>query len=181
MATKPSSVSQALCLEPSAGMRLATAGGMHKAILNNVLDGPSDAAWLDLSDASVEISSEDPAHPIEGALVGRQGRGWRAAGPGKQTIRITFDRPRRISRIGIEFEENEVERSQEFSISWCAAPGAPWREALRQQWNFSPGGATSETEDYAVNLDGVALLKLEIDPDRGGNTAHASLKRLRVA
>lgn len=154
---------------------------MHKAILNDGLDRPSDAAWLDLSDASVEISSEDPAHPIEGALVGGQGRGWRASTPGKQTITVTFDRPRHISRIGIEFEEDEVERSQEFSISWCTASGAPWREAVRQQWNFSPGSSTIEAEEYAVNLDGVARLQLQIDPDRGRNTAHASLKRWRVA
>ena len=143
-------------------------------------DTPPDHAWVDLSDAKVEISSEDSAYPIEGALVGLQGRGWRASVPGKQTIRITFDRPRHISRLGIEFEEDEVERSQEFAISWCTAPGAPWREAVRQQWNFSPGGSTVEAEEYAVNLDGVARLQLEIDPDRGRNTALASLKRLHV-
>jgi hypothetical protein len=154
---------------------------MHKRILNNPSDTPRDTRWIDLSDARVEISSEDVAHPIETALVGGQGDGWRAARPGKQTITVIFDRPRRISRIGIEFKEDEVERSQEFSIAWSTAPGAPWREALRQQWNFSPGGSATESEDYAVDLDSAALLQLEIDPDRGRNTAHATLKRLRVA
>jgi hypothetical protein len=153
---------------------------MHKAILNRTVDLPSDGAWLELSDASVEISSEDPAYPIEGALIGQQGRGWRASAPGKQVISITFDRSRRISRIELEFEEHELERSQEFSISWRAAPGAPWREVVRQQWNFSPGGSTIEVEAYAVNLDAVASLQFEIDPDRGRNTARASLKRLRL-
>ena len=152
---------------------------MQKTILNDAVDAPSDA-WVDLSTASVEISSEDPAHPIERALGGTQGSGWRASRPGKQTVRLTFDTPRRISRIRIEFEEHEVERSQEFSISWSTAPGAAWREALRQQWNFHSGTAV-EAEEYAVNLDGVAGLQLEIDPDRGRNTAHASLKCLRLA
>ena len=94
---------------------------------------------------------------------------------------IAFDPPRRISRVAIEFEEHEVERSQEFAISWSTAPGAPWHEAVRQQWNFSPGGSTTETEEYVVNAEGAALLKLQIEPDRGRNTALASLKRLRVA
>ena len=56
-----------------------------------------------------------------------------------------------MSRIGLEFQEDEVERSQEFSISGFTAPGAPWREALRQQGNFSPGGFATESEDYAVS------------------------------
>jgi hypothetical protein len=154
---------------------------MQKAILDASADALPDDAWLDLSDATVKISSEDPAHPIESALLGSQGRGWRASAPGKQTIRLEFDPPRRISRIAIEFEEAEVERSQEFAISWCAAPGAPLREVVRQQWNFSPAGSTIEAEEYAVKLDGVGCLQLDIDPDRGRNTALSSLKRLRVA
>jgi hypothetical protein len=154
---------------------------MQKTIRNASADALPDAAWVDLSDATVEISSEDPAHSIESALVGSQGRGWRASAPGKQTIRVEFNQPRRISRIAIEFEDDEVERSQEFAISWCPAPGAPLREVVRQQWNFSPFGSTIEVEDYAVKLDGVRCLQLEIDPDRGRNTALASLKRLRVA
>ena len=162
-------------------MRFAIVADMHKAILLDAADIPSDGAWVDLSDASVEISSEDSAYPIEEALVGTQGRGWRASTPGKQTIRIAFDPPRHISRVAIAFEEHEVERSQEFAISWSTAPGAPWREVVRQQWNFSPRGSTSESEEYAVRLEGAALLQLEIDPDRGGNVALASLKRLRVA
>ena len=41
--------------------------------------------------AEVEITSEDADHPIESALLPGRASGWRAAGPGKQTIRLLFD------------------------------------------------------------------------------------------
>ena len=47
-------------------------------------------ASLDL--AQVEITS-DPTHPIEAALLADRTGGWRAAGPGEQTIRLLFTRP----------------------------------------------------------------------------------------
>lgn len=46
--------------------------------------------WLNLEDlAEVEITSEDPALPIEHALLPDRASGWRAAGPGKQIIRLS--------------------------------------------------------------------------------------------
>jgi len=60
---------------------------------------------LDLESlASFEISSEDAKHPIDNALREDQ-QSWRAAEDGEQTIRITFDSPQTISRIGLCFEE----------------------------------------------------------------------------
>src|SRR4029077_13617497 len=48
----------------------------------------SDQAWLNLETAAtLELTSEDEHHPIEAALSSRGPRGWRAAGPGPQTIR----------------------------------------------------------------------------------------------
>ena len=38
-------------------------------------------------------------------------------------------------------------------------------EVVRQQWNFSPHGTTEEIEDYTVDLSGVTVLELRIDPD----------------
>jgi hypothetical protein len=65
----------------------------------------STGPWLDLAEiASVEITSEDAQHPIENALQERAG-GWRAAGPGPQVIRLTFDQPQSIHRIRLEFRE----------------------------------------------------------------------------
>ena len=56
-----------------------------------------DQDWLNVEGlAEVEITSEDAAHPIESALLPGLASGWRAAGPGKQTIRLLFARPQRL-------------------------------------------------------------------------------------
>src|SRR6476660_7658205 len=125
--------------------------------LNRILD----QRWLDLeSAASVEITSEDSAFPIESALLQQEERGWRAADAGVQTIRVIFDEPQKLKRILLEFEETETNRTQEFSLRWSPDRGNSFREIVRQQWNFSSPDATRETEDYAVELSGVTLLDL---------------------
>ena len=139
-------------------------------------------SFLDLERlARVELTSEDPDHPIESALVPGVGPGWRAAGPGRQTIRLVFDEPRRVRRVRLEFEEGARERTQEFSLSWTSANGETDRPLVRQQYTFSPGGATREVEDYGFDLVGVTAIDLEIAPDVGGGDTHASLVSLRVA
>lgn len=137
--------------------------------------------WLDLEPlATVEVTSEDPAYPIEGALLPAGGPGWRADGPGPQTIRVLFDEPQRLRRIHVKFAEPVAERTQEFVLSW-STDGATFREIVRQQWNFSPDGATHELEDYQVDLARVLALELRITPDIGGRGAVASLAQLRIA
>lgn len=138
--------------------------------------------WLDLDAlAQVEITSEDDNHPIEGALVPGKGDGWRAAGPGEQTIRLLFDEPQRVRRIRLEFAEPAVERTQEFVLRWARAGEEPGREIVRQRWNFSPGGATSEAEEYEVDLPDATVLEVSIIPDVSGTDARASLALLRLA
>jgi hypothetical protein len=156
---------------------------MRKRIINPVQQETAslDLEWLNIDNlAAVEITSEDAAYPIESALLpGRSG--WRAAGPGKQTIRLNFDRPQRIQRIWINFVEPSTERTQEYLLRWSADSGKSFREIVRQQWNFSPRGATSETEDLHVELPAVTELELSIIPDISGGTALASLAQLRLA
>ena len=138
--------------------------------------------WLDLErTARVEISSEDESHPVEAALVRGARSGWRAAGPGEQALRLLFDEPRRLRRISLLFLEEERARTQEFVLRWSPDGGQTFREVVRQQYNFSPAGATREAEDYEVVLDGVTALELLITPDVSGGSARASLERLRLA
>lgn len=138
--------------------------------------------WLNVEAlAEVEITSEDAAHPIESALVAGRTSGWRAAGPGKQTIRILFAQPQRLKRIWLNFAEPSTERMQEYVLRWSPDGGLSFREIVRQQWNFSPQGATSETEDHHVELPAVTVLELSIIPDTSGGTARASLDQLRLA
>jgi hypothetical protein len=134
--------------------------------------------WLDLEHAAtVEVTSEDKDFPIDSSLSIEHKQGWRAAGPGAQTIRLLFDQPQEIRRISLLFEEDEVKRTQEFVLR----SGGPFREIVRQQWNFSPPSSTRETEEYRVELSHVSVLELTIVPDISGGAACASLKGLRVA
>jgi hypothetical protein len=60
--------------------------------------------WLQLDQiASIEITSEDPAHPIENALLLGAEKGWRANSAGEQTLRLMFDQPQRLTRILLRF------------------------------------------------------------------------------
>ncbi len=138
--------------------------------------------WLDLESlASVEVSSEDPAHPIEAALVPGLGGGWRAGGAGEQVIRLSFDHPLSLGRVQLVFDEQERARSQEFLLGWQPEGAREVREIIRQQYNFSPPGTTREVEDHRMELQGVVALELRIVPDTGGGQARAKLTSLRLA
>ena len=142
----------------------------------------ADREWLDLEHlAEVEITSEDALHPIESALLPGSGAGWRAAAPGKQCIRLLFPDPRRIRCIRLSFVESSVRRTQEYLLRWSADGGQSFREIVRQQWNFSPEGASSQTEEHQPDLAGVNVLELIITPDIASEQAFASLAELRVA
>jgi hypothetical protein len=140
--------------------------------------------WLDLDAiARVEITSEDVSFPIEDALGKTATTGWRAAQTGPQLIRLHFDEPRNIKRVRLYFIDREAERSQEFAV--YAGSSAELREVVRQQWGFSPHGATEEIEDYTVDLHGVTTLELRIDPDRSHDPkqsqSYASLQSMKLA
>jgi hypothetical protein len=156
---------------------------MRKRLIAQIPAAPTaDLDWLDIdSTAVVEVTSEDWAHPVDAALLPGEKRGWRAAGSGVQTIRLSFDNPQRLRRVWLEFEESEIERTQEFVLRWSPDGGQSYREILRQQWNFSPPETVHESEDYAVDLSGVTVLELCIVPDKSGGEARASLLRLRLS
>jgi hypothetical protein len=143
---------------------------------------PPEKGWLDLEGiAEVEITSEDAAHPIEAALRPGPTSGWRAGGPGTQTIRLVFAAPQALRRIRLNFVEPIAERSQEYVLRWSGDGGKSFRDIVRQQWNFNPEGASTETEDHQVELPAVSVLELSITPDRNGGSAIASLAQLRLA
>jgi hypothetical protein len=138
--------------------------------------------WLDLEHlAEVEITSEDPQHPIEDALLPGRASGWRAGQSGEQTIRLTFQEPQRLQKIWLHFEESQAERTQQFVLRWSPDNGRSFREIVRQQWNFSPEGSHEQTENIDLPLSGVTMLELIIIPDISGGDARASLTQLRLA
>ena len=145
-------------------------------------DRVAESAWLDLEDmAQVELTSEDPTHPVEGALLAKSGSGWRAAEPGVQSIRLLFHQPQRLRRIRLRFDEPATGRTQEFALRWSPDGGRSFRDLVRQQYTFSPEGSTSEVEDLNVDLTSVTALELTIIPDQGRGQARASLAEWRLA
>jgi hypothetical protein len=157
---------------------------MRKRIIAPLEQEPAsiEGDWLDLESlAEVEVTSEDIEHPIEAALLPEHGSGWRAGTPGKQRIRLLFTRPQRLKRIWMSYVEPGSRRTQEYVLRWSADGGRSYTEIVRQQWNFSPQSAISETEDHHVELPAVTALELTIIPDIAGGNAIASLARLRLA
>jgi len=157
---------------------------MRKHIINHDAEtsSPVDEGWLDLEKlAQVEASSEEAQHPIEAALLLGASSGWRAATPGQQLVRLIFDKPQNLRLIHLVFDEHERERLQEYTLRWSAGIGQPYREIVRQQYNFSPPTTTTEVEDYTVNVDSCAELELSIVPDLRGSPVHASIAEFRLA
>jgi hypothetical protein len=157
---------------------------MRKKIINQTAEriSATEQNWLDLERlAQVEVTSENPAHPIESALMPSTGPGWRAAQPGEQTIRIVFDRALSLRRILLMFQEEEQARTQEFVLRWFREGESSSRDIMRQQYNFSPPGTTREIEDQRVELNSVSALELKIVPDISGGGARASLAQMRLA
>lgn len=141
----------------------------------------SDQGWLDLEQiATVEVTSEDPEFPIESAFSSQGGRGWRASQKGEQQIRLIFDRPISLHSIQLRFDDAQSERTQQFTLRWAPALDGSAIEIVRQQWNFSPGGSTTEIENYAVDLDAVSVLELAIQPDISQRNAVATLASWRM-
>jgi hypothetical protein len=157
---------------------------MRKQTINSGFEAVSRSGdvWLDLERlAQVEITSESAEHPIEAALMPNRGPGWRAAQPGKQTIRLIFDHPVSIGRILLRFDEEKQGRTQEFVLRWLPQGEHSSREIVRQQYTFSPPATNQEIEDYSVKLNGVTTLELEIVPDISGGGAYAALAQMRLA
>jgi hypothetical protein len=157
---------------------------MRKRVITEAKDAKTvDAgAWLNLEElAEVEITSEEIDHPIESALLPGEGGGWRAATPGRQTIRLLLTPPQRLRKIFLVFIETSAQRTQEYVLRWSADGGQSFKDIVRQQWNFNPDNSTSETEEHLVDLSEVDMLELIITPDIGDKHAVASLAKLRIA
>src|SRR6516164_10455416 len=117
--------------------------------------------WLDLEQAArVEVTSEAEGYPVEGALLKHMQGGWRASGPGIQTIRLLFDQPQTIRIIRLVFKEKEFARTQEFVLRWLPQGAQAWKDVVRQQWTFSPPVTETECEEYKLDLPSAAGLEL---------------------
>jgi hypothetical protein len=137
-----------------------------------------------LAAATVTVSSEAEVHPVSQIFDEHRGPGgtqWIAGEPGEQQLVIAFHQPVTIRRITLEIEEREVPRTQEMQVSISSDGGATYREIRRQEFTFSPDGATWECEDWAVAELHVTHLKLFIRPDKGRQDVFAKVTSLVLA
>src|SRR5438445_376446 len=131
---------------------------MQKTILGTqqAVAGLSGEEWFGVEAiAAIDVTSEANDAPVESILAPDNKTGWRAGTSGVQLIRITFNEPKTIRRIQLEFKESQHERTQEFTLHCVTSTGSQRREVIRQQWTFSPQGSTQEVEDYQFNLNDV--------------------------
>jgi hypothetical protein len=150
--------------------------------ITDVNEAVSTKAWLDLIQlADVDVTSEEPASPIEGVFTCDTPAPWRAAAPGVQTICLRFRRPLRLTRIHLVFEETAVMRTQEFVLRWQAAGAQQSVDILRQQFTFAPPDTTTEREDYQVDLVEASALELSITPHIAGGYSIATIQQFCVA
>jgi hypothetical protein len=134
--------------------------------------------------ATVQVTSEETAHPIDHAFDQNRGPGgsrWIAGGPGQQSVTLLFDHPQTIRQIGVEVEELVDSRTQELAVLVSSDGGRTYRELVRQEFNFSPPDTSFERELWSISADAVTHLRLEIKPDKGGRIGRATLTSLAVA
>jgi hypothetical protein len=136
---------------------------------------PAEIPWLDL-DALADVTIV-----VSGRRVERSRGTWSADHPGEQLIDIRFHHPTSVGRLRVVSSETVQSRTQELTIWASLHRGEQHREVLRQQFNFSPHGATEEVEEYAVQLETVSAIQLRIVPSIDGRPAVAHVRELRVA
>src|SRR5437899_8469063 len=86
--------------------------------VNLFTSSEDDSAPLNLASvATIDYSSEDPAHPVEHLLDEHTGPGgscWAAAqADTTEQLVLVFDRPQSVTRLVYEVEETELERPEE--------------------------------------------------------------------
>ncbi len=97
---------------------------MRKSVLERHPRATSqrEGKWLEVERlATVQVTSEDPAFPIESVFSNNGG--WRAAENGQQVIRLVVDEPQQLRRIWLRFSEAEIARTQQFALRWSGAGG----------------------------------------------------------
>jgi hypothetical protein len=89
--------------------------------------------------------------------------------------------PQRLRRIHLLFREEKEARTQEFALHWSPTADGSSRDIVRQQYHFSPSGASEEIQVYRVELEDVVPLEVTIVLNKSGGDAYASLAELLLA
>ena len=131
--------------------------------------------WLDIRAVA------DVTMTVGGRRVAPAPSAWTADTPGEQLIDVRFQHPTAVRRIRLVSSETEHSRTQEMTIWASLLRGERHREVLRQQFNFTPHGATLQVEDYGLELNDVSSIQVRIVPSIDGAPAIACVKELQIA
>jgi hypothetical protein len=96
-------------------------------------------------------------------------------------IEIRFHHPTSVSRLRVVSSEVEQLRTHEMTMWASVHRGARHREVLRQQFTFSPNGATEKSKKYTLQLEDMSTIQLRIVQSIDGRPAVARVSELRVA
>lgn len=154
------------------GMRKTVGGETVEAIRADTVDVETEA--------HVAVTSEDAAHPIERAFDGRGAPGgteWIAGGSGEQRITVSFDSPQALCAVVVEIEDPLESRTQEIELAVASGTG-PLEVVHRQEFHFSPSGATLERERWTMNRKDIRQVRMVIRPNKGGGSSRARLTTL---
>ena len=135
-------------------------------------------------DAQQWLAVETVAHvtiTVGGQRVAHTPGHWSADSPGEQLIEVRFHRATSLSRMRVCSVEREQSRTQEMTVWATLNRGEQHRELVRQQFTFSPGGATEEVEEYEFDLQSVSAIQVRIVPSIDGRPAVARVSDLRFA
>ena len=139
---------------------------MRKRLIPHPRDvSAASQPWLDVAAlAQVELTTEDPACPIDAALRPSPTPGWRAAEPGAQRIRLVFDHPQALHRLRLVFAEPQQARTWGSSCGGPPTAASPTGRSSGSSIPLAPG-TVHEVEEYQVPLQGVTHVELCIVPD----------------
>lgn len=138
-------------------------------------DDDEQIEWLNLDEvAEVTIVSGGRRMPRSSGV-------WSINAPGEQIIEIRFHEPTSVSHLRFISSEFEQARTQETTIWASLNRGEQHREVTRQQFNFSPYGATEEIEEYSPWLEAVSAIQLRVVPSIDGRLAVARIGGVWVA
>ena len=147
---------------------------------------PDTGNELDLrACATVHFSSEHPEHPVDHVFDGTSGEGatkWIGGRRDRaETILLVFDEPTDIARCAFEAEERELMRTQEVCAEYLVEGADTYRQCFIQEFNFSPRGATYQSELITVNLRAVTRFRFTVlsDKSRRGTVSLTALRLYR--
>jgi len=141
-----------------------------------------DERWIDIeTTAVVEVSSEEKDFPIDSALLPGEAKGWLAAKPGTQTVRLMFDKPQKLNVL-CWFSR----RTTYNAVKNLFCDGLRMVDIHYKKLSVSSGisarlTAFERSRSIELNSTGVTVLELIITPEISGGTVRASLKSFHVA